>query len=325
VSEQKNKSWPIFVKQIIKPPQVYSWQTFILLSLISLSFALLSFGFHYVNGIRKITFVPNLIANFSFLFLIIGLSWLSVQKNLFFRSWLISGLICLFIFGNISQLPHQLGLILLPILASFIAIFPYFIDKNFKFHGVEEKHRLKVILIGGVHLMLSCWLQVYFVFNNWATQYPTLLADFSQSSLIINLQTQNYPRGNYWLKQIQLNLDNQLNNKQWFITQQWIDNAVSTDIIQQIKKQIIDTNSSIVEDTFWKLKIKIEQSDFGYNINLLAIWQGPKFKEKEYFCEKNCLLQPLIFSPDEPELTTTQFQCEPTKIQGWKVNSKYLQ
>lgn len=319
MSEPKKNRLKDIIKTIIKPPQVYSWQTFIFLTIISIIFASLSFLINFLNGKKDVNFIQNLIANCGFLFLIIGISWLSVERAWIMRYWLISSLICLFIFGNISQLPIYLGFIYCPIIASLITIFPYFIDKKFNFQGVEEKHRLKVILTLGIHLMLSCWLQVYFIFNYWTNQYPSLLADnLSQSSFIINLKPVTYPRGIYWLEQIHFILNNQLNNKQWFIVERWIKNAIDTDKISQLKQQIIQNSPPILEDSLWNLKIKITQIESGYNIKILAFWQGPKATEKDYFCQKICTIQPLLFSEDEPELTTSQLKCQPTYIQGWK-------
>jgi len=319
VSDPKKNKIKEIIKTMIKPPQVYSWQTFILLTIISLIFATISFSINFINGIKDVNFIQNLIANCGFIFLIIGISWISIEQEWLIRYWLISSLICLFIFGNISQLPISLGFIFFPIIASLIAIFPYFIDKKFNFHGVEEKHRLKVILILGIHLMLTCWLQVYFLFNHWTNQYPSLLADnLSQSSFIINLNPVTYPRGIYWLEQIQFSLNSQLNNKQWFLVERWINNALETDTISQLKKQIIQNTPPILEDSLWNLKIKITQKESGYNLKILAFWQGPKATEKDYFCQKLCTLQPLLFSVDEPELTTSQLKCQPTHIQGWK-------
>jgi hypothetical protein len=321
LSDTKLLSFKKIVKQIIKPPQVYSWQTFILLSVVSLFFAFLSYGVNFLNEVRQINGVQNLIANCGFLFLIIGISWIAIEKSLKFRAWLIAGLICLFIWGNIPQIPSYLALIIIPLLACIIAILPYFIDQKFYFHIVEEKYRLKVILIFGIHVMLSCWLQVYFLFNHWINQYPSLLADdLSKSSFILNLNPRVSPRGIYWLKQIQFILETQLKNKQWLTVERWLYNLNPQERMREIKKEIIIKNNSIPEDQFWQLELEITELTSGYGISISAIWQGVKSKEKEYSCKTICLLQPLIFAEDEPELTTSQFQCNPPIITGWKNN-----
>jgi hypothetical protein len=321
LSDTKSLSFKQIIKQIIKPPQAYSWQTFILLSVVSLFFAFLSYGVNFSNEVRQINGVQNLIANCGFLFLIIGVSWISVEQSLKFRAWLIAGLICCFIFVNIPQLPPYLALIILPLLASIIAILPYCMDQKFNFHIIEEKYRLKIILIFGIHVMLSCWLQVYFLFNHWIDQYPSLLADdLSKSSFIINLNSNTSPRGIYWLKQIQFILETQLKNKQWLTVERWFNNINPQQIINEIKEEIIIKNNSIAEDEFWQLELEITELTSGYGISISAIWQGVKSKEKEYSCKTICLLQPLIFAEDEPDLTTSQFQCNPPIITGWKNN-----
>ena len=305
---------------IKNPPQVYSWQTFILLSFISIAFAGLSFLINFLNGITEINFVQNLIANFGFIFLIIAISWISVEQNWLIRPWLIGGLICLFIYGNFSNIPLYILLIIFPLIASIIAVFPYFINRRLDFHWVNEYYRLKVILILGIHLMFSCWIQIYFLLNNWIDQYPTLLSDdLSKSSFVININPSSYPRGIYLLDQIKSIFNTQLNNKQWLIAQKWLQkNAMNSNDIMKLKQKIIEKDTPLLEDTLWNLEFQTKQIPSGYSIKIKAIWKGPKVSENEYFCQTICVLQPLFFAADEPDITTSQLQCEKTTIQGWK-------
>jgi hypothetical protein len=307
------------IKTIAKPPQVYSWQTFILLSIFSFSTAIVSFLINYSNGITEINNVQNFITNSGFFFFIIGISWVWVEQAWRLRAWLISGLICLFLFANLSFLLPHWSFILFPILAALISIFPDLIDQQFKLKLVPEKQHLKIILTLGIHLMLSCWIQVYFMLSNWTLQYPTILADdLTKSSIIINLNPASEPRGIYWLEQIKFLLKTQLNNKQWLVNLQWLEAMKAETRINQLKQQIISKDKPILEDNFWKISLEYKPVSSGYTLKITAIWQGPKAKKDPYFCQTTCLLQPLFYAEDEPEITTSQFNCNPTVIKGWK-------
>ncbi|NEP10353.1 MAG: DUF5357 domain-containing protein [Symploca sp. SIO2C1] len=311
------------------PPSIFSYQTLILLSIFSYLMSLFTDGI-----IRKLLFCMVGI------FLIMGVYWgTTANKKLWLyrdpkakpkkeglplSPWITGVIVCIYLFvmfpmlffGTTPESGGQAALVSWPIISAIIAAVPNFM-------GLEKDElvaktppppkRQNLVILFGINILLSCWFQFYFVIQNWLIQYPSLLADdFKDSAFVINIaptQSQQ-PRGVEILEAMESPLNEQLNGKLWSEVEKlllkeerekWV-----TDIADKAKIKL----SPVQEDRLWKVNSDVSSRDSGYNLELQAIWEGPRSKSAEsYPIQKSCQITQVY----PQAVATSNVECEPVK------------
>ena len=172
------------IKKILIPPKAYSWQTLIYLSIFSWLMSSLSLGF-----------VKDLIAFCGWLFLISGTAWYTTDNPLYVPGTnlpvgaLITGfLVSVFAFGYGENVLTSKTIVLWPTISAIITAIPEFfegsgIDAKTQIPKIED--RQKMIILVGSCMVISCWLQFFFVTQNWLKQYLSLIVDNYQKSAFV--------------------------------------------------------------------------------------------------------------------------------------------
>ncbi|NES72419.1 MAG: DUF5357 domain-containing protein, partial [Okeania sp. SIO2D1] len=143
------------VKNELTPESAYSWQIPILLSLFSWLMSLISTGF-----------IRTLIATFGWLFLIIGVNWVTKKNSIPFGPWITGWLICVLLFGSFTGEIPPVAVVMWPLVSAGVVVFSKSLDQEINLHVPPPAARLELVILIGTQLLLSCWLQFYFVTQN---------------------------------------------------------------------------------------------------------------------------------------------------------------
>ncbi|MBD2360904.1 DUF5357 domain-containing protein [Anabaena minutissima FACHB-250] len=309
------------LKKILIPPQAYSWQTLIYLSVFS--GAISSFAGGYIRDI---------IALCGWLFLIAGTAWyttddpLKVPGTYMPVGAVITGfLVAVFAFGNQKNLLTPMTIVLWPTIAALITAIPEFIegsDVDSKARIPKPEARQKIIILVGSCMIISCWLQFYFVIDKWFQEYPSLLADDFQNStfVITREEPETVPaNGVLILNQLQPLVEEEISEKSWSQVERWLLEANVR--VGQLGKEILDKNSlGLREKELWRIEPRVTNTKSGYILDLLSIWVGPSSSAKGYFLKKSCRIEPLATSRNrntnssvpEDKTTVAEIDCDRT-------------
>lgn len=309
-----------WLRKLLTPPKAFSWQTLILLSLFS---CILSFF--------ATDTVQNILATFGWIFLIWGVAWGTSEKPFYINDvclspWITGALVCVFIFGGWSDGRPSLSLIWWPSVSGVIATIPEFIEKGLKIRIPPLASRQKIIVLWTSHFLVSCWIQFYFVVQTWLNQYPSLLIDnVTPSAFVVKVGSQppRSPRGALILNLMEPQLLTQLDNQPWSYIERWLLNQQQQ--IEDTRKLVQKELPQAEEDLWWRFDSKILSSQSGYNLQLLAFWQGPRSKEEVYVIEKLCQINQVDLEAENPASDPSTsivgtFKCSPAGSIRW-VNS----
>lgn len=294
-----------FFKGIIEkffPKKAYSWQTFIYLSVFS--WALSYFATQPINDI---------IAFFGWLFLIAGTAWyttddpLRVPGTFMPVGALITGfLVSVFAFGD-QEIGVTPGTIVLwPTFAALITAIPEFFegsgtDSKAKIPKPESRQKLMVLL--GSCMLISCWINLYFVTNKWAQEYPSLLSDnFQRSSFVIRVEPQvkNVRNGSVILNKIEQLIEQKLEKQSWSSVEKWLQYA-NTNFATLNQMVMLDKRlKNYEEKELWRIEPRIStpnpKKKDEYRLDILSIWTGPSSKQGGYYLKKSCQIRPITDS-----------------------------
>ena len=172
-------------QKLLLPQDIYSWQTLIYLSIFSLLMS------YWAQGI----IVKNIIALCGWLFLILGTSWYTTDKPVLIPGTLMpvgalvtGGLVSVFAFGDEQNIFNPASFVLWPTISAMITAIPEF------FHGTgtsvstqipKPEARQKIIVLIAGSILVSCWLQVYFLVDSWVKDYPSLFNDDIDNSFLV--------------------------------------------------------------------------------------------------------------------------------------------
>ncbi|MFW6358226.1 MAG: DUF5357 family protein [Chroococcales cyanobacterium] len=303
-----------FIKKLVTPPSVYSWETFVWLS-----------AFSWFMSLPATGLVNYLLENFGFIFLIVGVAWAAKVNSLVIGPWITGALVSIFIFGLFSEDIPAMALVVWPIISGAIASIPAFVNESHQVCAPKPQKRQELVILWGSQLLISCWIQFFFISQTWLEQYPTFLAEDlreSQFMVVFNPKEQGIPRGVILLNLMAGFLQEQLAQKSWSEVEQWLMEEGREERIEQIKEKIIE-QSPLEENNLWKFKSKATElpSKAGYNLHLCAIWQGVSPQEQTPYAEKTCA----IAKSTLPETTILEREvatvhCEPANINGWGYN-----
>jgi hypothetical protein len=322
-----------WLQKNLRPPSAFSWETLILLSLFSLYMAFLATDV-----------VAQLLVNFAWIFLIVGVFWGTTAANQFrigYKSpvepgfplspWITGALVSIYIFSRNGELTQE-TLISWPIISAIIAALPDFVGEGPRLKIPLPQKRQNLVILFGTQFLLSCWFQFYFVIQNWLGEYPSVLADnFQQSAFVVKreLATSTIPRGALILNTIEPKLVERLDSKPWSDVERLLLQEERVKLINAVEKQAKQQISpKIGEDAFWKVRSGISSRNSGYNLDLQAVWQGPRAEpQKEYFVTKSCRITQSNVTPNPvtdpnnsqpPPSSISSFVCDP--VQGWGID-----
>ncbi|PSB17729.1 hypothetical protein C7B65_17625 [Phormidesmis priestleyi ULC007] len=270
-----------------------SWQTFIALSVFSV----------IVAGMTHSP-VQTIIANFGWLFLLIGVWWFTydstVKKRLTFNGlftgpWIVGAIVCLWLFGSWNGAPTPASFISWPPVSALIWSVPRFIktdpDKKTPTYTVPTPAaRQDIVLMLLSNLVISCWFQLHFLLQDWLVAYPSIRSDdFGRSAFVVALNPQSQPdiKGIDLLDAAEQSLKTRLEGKPWGDVERWLS---PEQLNQEIPKLAADAHTKmplLSESNLWDLRGRV-LPDTQYTLELQAIWQGPSAKTEGYYITKAC-------------------------------------
>lgn len=292
----------------LKPPKLYSWQSFILGSL---GAGLVSF--------LAIGFLAVFLGLLGQVLLLIGLYWFGIEAAIFLTPWIIAALISAFAYFNlrtIDGIPEtmpNLAIVAFPIIAAAIAVLPSLLNREQGDRAVKWKNAL---LVFGIHILVACWIQFYFVVQGWLREYPTFLAeDFSGSSFVVKVRFQQEPissRGTALLDGIGNELKKQLNDQPWENLQPLSHDKLSARI-ETIKQAVGAGVASAAENQLWKIQKDITAEGSGYIIYLEALWEGPRSKLQRVDSAKLCQVTQGFSEANQFQEAVALVECQPAR------------
>ena len=310
------------IKYVFIPPKAYSWQTLIYISVFSWLMSSLA---------TPDSPIQDIIAFFGWVFLIAGTSWYTTDKPLYIPGTIMpvgavitGGIVSIFAFG---QYETSRTMIYWPTISAIITVIPEFFegsgtDVKTQLPKLEDRESLIVLI--GCCMLLSCWLNLYGVTDQWLKEYPSakypVSDELSRSSdLLTVLEPANKTpeNGVIVLNKLQSAVETKLNGKSWSDVELWLKQAAS-----KIGRKVIDINLATFEEKdFWKVEARVENivpEDFnsGYRLDLFSVWEGPSATKDGYYLKKSCQIEPIaesvdIISARSERITVAEIECLP--------------
>lgn len=298
------------IQKLLQPPKAFSWQTLIYLSV-----------FSWILSYFATDLIKTLIAFCGWLFLILGTIWyttddpLRVPGTFMPVGAVVTGfLLSVFAFGHGVQVITPRTLVIWPIIAALITAIPEFLEGT----GTEAKAQIpkpevrqKIIILVGCCMLLSCWIQFYFVLDKWLTEYPTLLADkdnFQHSTFVIKIESPNKvpQNGLMLLNEIQPLVEEQIASKPWSQVERWLLDAHQR--VDKLGKRVVEKNMiKSGEQKLWRIEPRIFNNKSGYRLDILSIWAGPSANASKYYLKRSCQIEPV----KDKNSTVAEITCDP--------------
>ncbi len=281
------------IRKRLQAPGWASWQTFISLSVFSV----------IVAGLTNSP-IQAIIANFGWLFLVIGVWWFtyepSVKKKLTFNGlftgpWIIGAIVCLWLFGSWDGAPTPASFISWPPVSALIWSIRRFIqsdpDKKTPTYTVPKADdRQDIVLMLLSNLVISCWFQLHFLLQDWLVAYPSIRSEnFSRSAFVVELypESKSSTGGINLLNAAEQTLKTQLEGKPWAEVERWLS---PEQLNQEIPRLAADAQKQMPrssENNLWDLRGRV-LPDSQYILELQAVWQGPSARTEGYYLTKAC-------------------------------------
>ncbi|MDZ8105885.1 MAG: septal junction protein FraD [Nostoc sp. DedQUE12a] len=300
------------IRKVLVPPRAYSWQTFIYLSV-----------FSWVISYFAIGYIKDIIAFFGWLFLISGTAWYTTQDPLRVPGTfmpvgaVITGfLVSVFAFGNQRDVVTPTTIVFWPTISALITAIPEFIegsDTDAKAQIPKPEDRQKIIILVASSMLLSCWLQFYFVVDNWLEEYPSLQADtFKTSTFVVRNEepAKAPPNGILILDRLQPIVEEQIAETPWSEVEKWLLDAKQR--VGSLGRKVIQKNLGKYEEKeLWLVEPRVSNTKSGYILDLLSIWIGPSSNPRGYYLKKSCRIEPVaatIRAGDK--ITVGEIECD---------------
>lgn len=281
------------IRKRLQAPGWASWQTFLGLSLFSVIVA----GFTNPP-------IQTIIANFGWLFLVIGIWWFTyapgVKKKLTFNGlftgpWIIGAIISLWLFGSWNGAPTPATFISWPPVSALIWSIPRFIktkpdEKTPTYTVPNPAARQDIVLMLLSNLVISCWFQLHFLLQDWLIEFPTIRGDdFSRSAFVVELYPPSQPNsgGINLLDAAEKSLKNELEGKPWGEVERWLSPEQLNQEIPQLAASAQKQMPRSSENNLWDLRGRV-LPDSQYTLELQAIWEGPSARSGGYYITKAC-------------------------------------
>ena len=282
------------VQKFLTPAKAYSWQTFIYLSVFSWGISYFAVGY-----------VKDIIAFCGWLFLLAGTAWYTTDDPLRFPGTfmpvgaIITGfLVSVFAFGHQENILTAKTIVIWPTISAIVTAIPNFFEgtggRSAKAKLPKLQDRQKIIILLSWCMLISCWLQFYFVIDKWLKDYPSLRADnFQKSAFVIRLEppAKKPKNGDLILNKLQPLVNQQIANKPWSEVEKWLLEAD-----QQLgnlgKRTINNYLSKSQEKQLWSVEPRVVNIKSGYQLDILTVWNGPSANAKGFYWKKSCFIQP---------------------------------
>lgn len=277
----------------LKPPQAFSWQTLVLLSVFSWCLSFLT----------ETNFVEEVLAWMGWFFLTFGIAWglWGTKLNIFFgwyirpSPWVSGAMVCLLLFRGAEDneaLPFPLALTIWPLVSAAIAItprlFPYL---TFKLPNPDLRQELTILFL--VSLLMSCWFRFHFLLQDWIVRYPSILADdLNQSGFMIRVDNDEplpEPQGIELLNELHDLLQQSLAGQPWPVAERWL--LDRDENIRAFEAQVHRNQTRLEEDMHWRFQSLVptqQPRSNEYILDLRAIWNGPASRPGGYFLQRTC-------------------------------------
>ncbi|MEA5627003.1 septal junction protein FraD [Nostoc sp. UHCC 0251] len=300
------------IRRVLIPPRAYSWQTFIYLSI-----------FSWVVSYFAIGYIKDIIAFFGWLFLIAGTAWYTTEDPLRVPGTfmpvgaVITGfLVSVFAFGNQNDIITPRTIVFWPTISALITAIPEFIEGNdtdAKARIPKPEDRQRIIILVASSMLLSCWIQFYFVMDNWFQQYPSLQADtFKNSTIVVRTEEQvKIPRnGAVILEKLQPIVIEQIAATPWSEVEKWLLDARQR--VGTLGREVIQKNLGKYEEKeLWRIEPRVSNTKSGYILDLLSIWTGPSSNPRGYYLKKSCRIEPVAAtSNSDNKITVAEIECD---------------
>ncbi len=262
-----------YLLNLVKPTQFNSWQTFNGLAVL-----------FFITSVFSQGFFREVLAYAGFICISVGLTWVGLEKSWPWTPWLTSALICLFIHDLIKIDIQPLLLAWLPLAAS-LAVIPYAVDQDLHWHLPKRESRQFLVILFGSQILLTCWIQFFFILQSWLVMYPSLFVDdFGESMFVrqVELGSLVLPRSVPLLGQLRPAIELQLSNQDWGTMERWLQGLYHTPYqMPDFVEPALDRAEweRIAEDDFWQVTaIASPQLDppNTYQLRWDAQWQGPR-------------------------------------------------
>lgn len=300
------------IRKVLLPPKAYSWQTFIYMSVFSWALSYCATGY-----------IKDIIAFFGWLFLISGTAWYTTQDPLRVPGTfmpvgaVITGLlVSVFAFGSQEDGVTPRSVVFWPTIAALITAIPEFIegtDTDAKARIPKPQDRQRIIILVASSMLLSCWIQFYFVMDHWLQQYPSLQADtFKRSTFVVRTEERvKIPQnGAIILEKLQPIVVDKIANTPWSEVEKWLQFAKER--VGTLGKEVIQKSLGKYEEkNLWHVEPRVTNLNYGYVLDLLSIWIGPSSNLRGYYLKKSCRIEPVAAtSNSENKITVAEIECD---------------
>jgi hypothetical protein len=304
----------------LRPPRTFSWQTLVLLSVFSWALSILV----------ETLILKDLLSRFGWLFLTFGVGWalsgnklniLGLEINT--GPWITGALACVVLFAGWVGDLGRVAWVSWPIFSAISAAVPHFFPR-FTFSIPDPKVRQDLILRAVLAGTMSCWIQFYFVVQDWLRDYPSLLSDdFRRSAFVVRLdEGQGDPSRNMSRVELLMNLAEgyvrqSLEGKPWSDTERWLialDQQIPP-LQQRVFELANESAAPLPEDEFWRFSAVVPPGEPEYTLRLRMLWTGPTSTNLPYVYEKACLVSQVTSPPSAGEVVAgaplTRVECNP--------------
>ncbi|MEH2071751.1 MAG: septal junction protein FraD [Nostoc sp.] len=300
------------IRKILVPAKAYSWQTFIYLSVFSWLLSYLATGY-----------IRDIIAFFGWMFLIAGTSWYTTEDPLRVPGTfmpvgaVITGfLVSVFAFGSQKDGVTPTTIVLWPTISALITAIPEFIegsDTDAKAQIPKPEDRQRIIVLLASCMLLSCWIQFYFVVDNWLEQYPSMQTDsFRRNTFVVRTQepTKVPQNGIIILNKLQPIVEEQIAQTPWSEVEKWLLDAKQR--VGSLGREVIEKNLVKYEEKeLWRVEPRVSNTKSGYILDLLSIWTGPSSNRRGYFLKKSCRIEPVAATNKSGnKITVGEIECD---------------
>ncbi len=300
------------IRKVLVPPKAYSWQTFIYMSV-----------FSWLLSYFAIGYIKDIIAFFGWLFLIAGTAWYTTEDPLRVPGTfmpvgaVITGfLVSVFAFGSQKDVITPTTIVFWPTISALITAIPEFIegtDTDAKAQIPKPEDRQKIIILVASSMLLSCWLQFYFVMNNWLEEYPSLQTDTFKSSTVV-VRTEEPVKvpqnGILILDELQPIVQEQIGQTPWSEVEKWLLDAKQR--VGSLGRGVIQKNLAQYEEKeLWRVEPRVSNTKSGYILDLLSIWIGPSSNPRGYYLKKSCRIEPVAATNKSGDkITVAEIECD---------------
>jgi len=275
----------VTLQRLLLPPKLIHWKTPILVSLFFFMLSVLE---------RENEALKNTLADCSWLFLTIGISWRTSQEpfivgEVSLSPWVTGALICVFLWENLTSDRQSLAVIFWPLISVCLAVIMEFIRSGAKLQTTPPLVRPMFLVIILLHALISCLLAFHFIIQGWMAAYPSLLAeDFSKSGFVVSFRKQSLTnsRGIAIVKIMEEQLRIKTQTQSWEEVAAWLI-AVSRKQVF-MRDEMLKKLAPVAENSRWDIKTPIIQGQSLYKIELLARWLGPTTQPGGYILSKYC-------------------------------------